>query len=230
MLLCAFALKINLAQAQNFREIDINDLGYSLDIPGVVLNAGQSVDVIINVGKANRPAHDAVGYKIWLQLSSNAQQPNTISPTATYGWLWETGSFMGSTKTNDVYNHTYSRLTKENGYGEVLRVQITAAVNGVWAPSLVQNVGGILIMDNIGIKGPEVERFAITPNPCSDLAKVEIQGFQLERLDVINIQGQVVLTQGAMASLDMSALSPGTYFVSATDNKGRVRTVRVAKY
>lgn len=230
LLLFGIALSASMAFAQNYREIDINDLGYSVDVPGVVLNAGQSVDVIVNVGKANRPAHDAVGYKIWLQVSSNAQLPNSISPSAQYGWLWEAGSYLGSAKTNDVYNHVYSRMTKENGWGEVLRVQVTAAVNGVWAPSLVQSVGGILIMDNVNIKPDEEVRLSVWPNPCGEFANIDLSGTQLAKVEVIDIQGQLVKSQGALFVVDLSNLAPGNYFIAATDTKGAVYRSRISKF
>lgn len=230
MLLCAFTLKISFGVAQNYREIDIKDIGYSLDIPGVVLNAGQSVDVIINVGKANRPAQDAIGYKIWLELSPNAQQPNAISPSAQYGWLWEVGSSLGTNKINNVYNHNYARLTKENGWGEVLRVQVTSAVNGVWAPSLVQDLGGILILDNVNIKDPAAEGLKIWPNPCGEFANVELGGGDIAKIDVYDIQGRVVKSQAGLFMIDMTHLAPGKYFVAATDTKGQIWRSGLSKF
>ncbi len=75
--------------------------------------------------------------------------------------------------------------------------------------------------------------FKIYPNPASDYIEVILKKMdRWSKWEIINVSGEREL-RGAysdMKKIDVSALSPGMYFLQLTDKSGRVITNKFAKY
>ncbi len=101
-------------------------------------------------------------------------------------------------------------------------------VTGFWEPSLVS--GALMIrpllgqyvpgtsVTNVQVKG---QKWQVTPNPAKDLLQFEFDGDNQAVYYITDIQGQEVQkgTAASGKSVDISALTPGIYFVSLVSEK-----------
>ena len=64
------------------------------------------------------------------------------------------------------------------------------------------------------------------PSPANEQLTVKLGGFPARELTIIDLNGQVVMSQGTLATevvmLNVSGLKPANYFLLVTDHEGRV--------
>jgi len=125
---------------------------------------------------------------------------------------------------------TYEAGTSDDIY------KLPAAATAVWAKQGSNNgisvsynttIGFIPIADvtvgTIGIKTITNEQLRIYPNPTNGQLFIESKDLHVEKVDILDITGRVVLTSRE-STVNISQLSFGTYFVKIKTNKGDLTT------
>ncbi|HLG36425.1 MAG TPA: T9SS type A sorting domain-containing protein [Bacteroidia bacterium] len=82
---------------------------------------------------------------------------------------------------------------------------------------------------------PSGEFFSLFPNPATNEIRIESGKFKVERIEMCNMMGEKVKDlplnslKGTSASIDVSKLIPGIYFVTVTDEAGNKAVRKVVK-
>ncbi len=99
-----------------------------------------------------------------------------------------------------------------------------------------QLIPDVFYIDNLEIESiisvdeEVVSSFQVFPNPASDEINLQLDAsVQVKSVDILNLNGQVVQTSNSLTNskLDVSALSPGAYFVRLTLMNGEVISERI---
>lgn len=102
---------------------------------------------------------------------------------------------------------------------------------------LHNNYGGSAYYDNIVIssENASIENITISdvkiyPNPVSETATVlPLSTFEIQKIEVFNLNGQKVKEQNNNPSVEMSVLPEGIYLIKITDSYNRTITRKVIK-
>jgi hypothetical protein len=116
---------------------------------------------------------------------------------------------------------------------EVDATVMVTLIPGLPATPVTQSVsfGGYkIIVGTAGLITSVVEPLSIYPNPSN--GQVSIKGIVADVLTITNLNGQVILTKNVtgqtQASLDLSSLNAGVYFVNTLGSLGK-ETIRFIK-
>lgn len=213
------------AFAQNTIARDLQEVGYQLVVPNVVLSAGESVEVKVLVGKTGYPVADAMGFEFSIQLSAAAAASASLQPSMQASWMAEAGNALQESTSPDgtpEYTFTYERSDDVNGEGEILRFHLVAAQNDVSAASLLSQSGGVLIVDNLDFRlaAPE-SGLKVWPNPSSNgIFNLACDGAGVEKVVVLGLDGKCLRSFGAVDAIDLGDLATGTYSLQITNQLG----------
>lgn len=141
---------------------------------------------------------------------------------------WENLSGIGFSNA-----HTFQLL---GGTSFSIATEITSAdLFGSNKPELIYDAGGrIVVMENLtdlGLKEMDIQNSFCYPNPFTDLLQLNLETGKYD-ITVESVSGLTVFAQTGYdkAYIDLSAVSPGTYFISATDlSTGKRITGKIVK-
>lgn len=80
----------------------------------------------------------------------------------------------------------------------------------------------------LSVDGLSPSLFTIYPNPVTDKLFISVQGRPLTKISITDAAGKILVT-GNAASIDVSLLAPGGYFIIIKDQEGRQWTERFIK-
>jgi hypothetical protein len=208
-----------LPMAQSYSQIDVNEYGYNVVIPNVILDANETVDIQLEIGKQHGDVEQAVGFELTVELGANAALPTSLNPNMEGSWMNQEGVGIleshGSGGSN-VYTYTYDRDSPTNGSGRTLALTLKAAVDNTPAASLLSTSGGVLIVDNLDIRqaAPKTDsEVQVYPNPTTGVFTVRCGETPAQQVQILSVTGQVLRTFSANQLLDISDLSAGLYYV-----------------
>jgi hypothetical protein len=142
----------------------------------------------------------------------------SITTDSTYAFFFGVWLLIDSSPKPDT-TETYNWWAKQNGLGfPVVTINITSSgtfSSVSWIKSLITNTK----------ESQPLLEFSVYPNPAREFLKVETPEIFNGYVDLLDMNGRKVLTknfEGFEASLDISFLIPGTYFVTLRNNKGGV--------
>jgi hypothetical protein len=214
------------ATAQSYSYVDVKDLGFSIEMPNVVLDEGEWVDAEIMIGDGSDIV-GAIGFELWLELGAEAQLPTSLQPSMTGSWMADPAVAVTETQPSSAapftYKYDFERGSAVDGHGMVLKVRITAAEDDVETSRLVANAGGLMQIDNLELRTADL---SVWPNPVAITSgsslNVQHATATIAGSKVISLDGRLVATYGPLQELDLSALATGTYWLHVTLQSGEV--------
>jgi len=75
-----------------------------------------------------------------------------------------------------------------------------------------------------GIETNETQQVAVYPNPAEEFISLSNIPDDAERIDIVSITGEIVLTSDIQEKISVGALSEGLYFIQVIDNTGNIQT------
>jgi hypothetical protein len=240
-LLCAFVLAAYSLPAQSYASVNLRELGYVVSLPEVVLMEGESIEAIIEVGSAAAPVRSAIGYDIWVELSSEAKWTASLSPNMTNSWMAEPS--IAATETHDAmapnhYRYQFLKTDPVDGSGRMLKLRLTANEDYVHTSHLIQKVGGLMQIDNLELRiagsQPVAAALSIWPNPAIGAAKAQVQLYckdaPVTSVKLLNLGGVTLSSYGPTEVLDLSTIAAGTYILQVTNQLGQVMHQKMVLY
>ena len=118
---------------------------------------------------------------------------------------------------NDFPYWFYNRPLTEPGY-------YTQALQGQYCDSVI----GLTLMVLEGMEeSSETTAIQVWPNPTTGILHIEADA--IDKIEVCNLMGQIVLTAKKVETIDMSHLEKGIYFLMVSDNDGRKNVTKIIK-
>ncbi|MDP3912277.1 MAG: T9SS type A sorting domain-containing protein [Bacteroidota bacterium] len=118
-----------------------------------------------------------------------------------------------STRAGQIFQGSYS-------WGEYSSTLIGSIINGV-KHGITDIPTGINTLH-----GPELK---IYPNPVKKYLTIDYQGRSIERIEIYDIVGNLMLTEKLKEQIDLSALTPGVYFLKILDASKAIRQIKIMK-
>lgn len=169
--------------AQGVDSVSIALFPHFIDYPAVSLNIGYTVTLKIHVGEVDDPAYDIAGFALELELSGSAEVPETVTSDLDASWLMENDNLVNTSWVNATTGVLHLNVVRDDtsgltGYGEVIRVTLTSAANGVGPEELFSSIGGSMtVVDNLEMKTHyPTPSLKVWPNPAVD--QLNVQGLQ----------------------------------------------------
>lgn len=136
----------------------------------------------------------------------------TFTNTSTSGsYSWDFGDGGSSTATSPSYSYSTAGT-----YTVCLDVTTSCGV--------IQDCQQITVSgNNVGIADISVEGILVYPNPAAQLVNFEISNANMKELRITDVIGKVIYEtsiEGEMTIVDVSRLTPGTYFYQVLDASG----------
>ena len=151
--------------------------------------------------------------KMRLETAPAAATSGTATNTnATYQWV---DCANGNTPINGATAQTYT-VSNNGSYA----VEVT--VNGCTSMSECVSIL------NVGVPDTAAEQFGLFPNPVVDQLQIST-GRSVERLDLFDLTGKYLTGNSKQNSLDLAAISSGTYLVRVTFTGGEAYFARIQK-
>ena len=142
-------------KGQNGVNRDVTEYGFEITAPEVILNAGETAMITIEVGTPSTPVYDAMEFSIDLDLGDQAVLPQSNDLYDDLSWFF-TSSPANLQLTTDEANHsvtvTGDNSPYESGYGVLFQIEVEATTDGTNASDLIQDGGGMILVDEIGFK------------------------------------------------------------------------------
>lgn len=210
--------------AQHPSQVDVKAYGFKAIIPDVTLQAGETVEIELKIGNW---AEKVLGFQLKLELSALAATPVSLEPSMAGLWITEPGVVaqeIHMAAEPKVYTYTYDRSVPVSGEGTLLRLRLQALVSNVHAADLLTYAGGVLVVDNLDIRqaAPStVPDFTVWPNPSKDIYQLSSNASPVVEATLLSREGRLLHTYGAVASIDLSDLPAGTYFLMASNQLGQ---------
>ena len=219
------------SMAQDPMEVDLANIANTYNVSGGTLNANQAGTFSFELGSVASPAADVLGLELDITLSDQAVLPtSSLALNFEGSWLLEDVEVSQSITVNGSTRILHIGLilsdnVPETGHGFVLSFPIVSAYNNVAASSLVTELDGIVIIENIDLRleAPAVQeqQFAETvqpvcyPNP--NLGTLYVPFEDADRLRVTGLDGrcrEFALTDASGIGLaDIVALQEGLFWI-----------------
>lgn len=208
------------SMAQTPSEIDLANFSHVHSVSGGTLNANQAGTLSFELGSLASPAADVLGLRLDIELSDEAVLP-TSSLVLDFDGSWlcdglevsQSVTVNGSTRILHI-ELALSDNVAQSGYGLVLSFPLVSAFNNVAASSLVANLDGIVIVENIDMKRA-APLDVCYPNPSSGMLHVAWAG--ADRLRLVGMDGRcwdfAVTDVGGVGVADIAPLARGMYVV-----------------
>jgi hypothetical protein len=208
------------ASAQAYSHIDVNEYGYTVTFPNVVLDAGESVEVIVEI---DATVNNVAGFSLTFDLSALAAKHATLTPSVEDSWLRENGVAVTEMLEDGVYVYNYERTGTVDGGGELMRLRLWAAENDVQASDLLNTSTGVLIVDNLDIRqsAPESD-LQVWPNPTTGICQIHSAESPVVATKILSVNGQLLRNCEPVNTIDLTDLATGIYFLEITDQLGHV--------
>ena len=170
-----------------------------------------------NVSVTTQPINQSVN------ISNNAQFTTASSdPLAIYQWQTDLGvCFLNLNSVGQYSGTTNVTLTVANttlsNNNQPFRCIVSSG-----ACTDTSAVAVLTVVNNVGIN--EVSQsniFTVYPNPTNSTLTINTKA-NYTSIQIVNTIGQVVFTKEKSASLNVSSLPSGIYFIQLLDNKGSV--------
>jgi hypothetical protein len=244
ILLASFTLGF----CQNLDTISVDQFAYSIEYPEGTITEGDTVELILHLGTEANSLESAAEFDIDIDLSSIAGYVEAPPVNYEESWFGSDGNLDKDISTDSALGRISIQGVRHegqliSGWGELLRIKVVAGEDANEAAELVSGSGGIVMIDNLEMKGAAAEAVAdagrdcmewlLYPNPATDRVRVEAAKAGEMLVDLIAPSGGVVfagkpLEQGAMdIDLDGAGLAPGIYLIQIRNNEGCVKTRRV---
>jgi hypothetical protein len=213
--------------AQSSSQIDVNEYGYKVTVPNVILDAGETVDIQLELGKNGEVVEHGMGFRFTIELSANADLTPSLSPSLDGSWIHESGVGLQESHGeggNNEYVIRYDRDSPVDGSGRTLTLTLKSAVNDVSAASLLSQSGGVLVVDNLDIRqaAPTTDsEIQVYPNPTNGVFQVRCGDEPAQQVQILSVNGQVLRSFSANQQLDITDLSPGFYYVQICNQLNR---------
>jgi hypothetical protein len=184
-------------------------------IDGTTYTASNNTAAVVLEGAAGCDSIVNLDLTITLVNASIAQSGFQLSATntnATYQWV---DCANGNAPINGATAQTYS-VTSNGSYA----VEVTE--NG--CTSLSECVSIV----NVGVPDTAAEQFGLFPNPVQDQLQISTSR-TVERLDLFDLTGKYLIGNSIQNSLELAAISSGTYLVRVTFTGGEAYFARIQK-
>lgn len=134
--------------------------------------------------------------------------------TCDYYMIYDIGSNVGfSTREGKIYQGSYS-------WGEYSNTLIGSIINGVKY--------GITDIPT-GINTFPIPYLKVYPNPVIDYISIEYPGHSIERIEIYDVVGNLILTEKFKEKIDLSKLKPGVYILKILDASKAIRQIKIMK-
>ena len=231
--------------SQEYDTLDVATLNYSLEIPNVTLNTGDTAVYHFKIGTAGAQVEDAIGLEIAFDVTANAEFPTTPDFRYRGSWLLNTSnkttSYTLDPTTGTIQlNATRTDDNPQTGYGKVFSIALVAAVDNVHAEDLIASSGGgYVIIENVDFKTlspsimePEMPannpQFSMFPNPCQTEVNLNWEGILPISAMVITPTGNTVKRLSGFeiqsGKMSVTSLPDGFHILVARYPKGLTKT------
>ncbi|MEM9987703.1 MAG: T9SS type A sorting domain-containing protein, partial [Bacteroidota bacterium] len=137
---------------------------------------------------------------------------------------------------NEVFDFTHVRPFVAPGFG-LFYIEVTFnEIGGDESPANDTLIVRIPVGTVLNISSEEGPRWTLTPNPTPDVLRVQWEGSSLQELTIhlTNLQGQrlavpLIQQDTHQLSYDLASLSPGIYFLVASNSKGVLFSEKIIK-
>lgn len=118
---------------------------------------------------------------------------------------------------------SYTRISSS-----ILRAVVDSCANGnveITTLAGTSSLGGFVFIPNIvGIQFNQNKLVRVYPNPTSNVLYIQNKGIdKVQKVEVYNLKGQLVLTAKSANAIDITSLSAGKYIVLISTNKSTYR-------
>jgi hypothetical protein len=87
------------------------------------------------------------------------------------------------------------------------------------------------LISAVGLETNQGHALKIYPNPAQDQLNVKWEGQRIDDLQIINLQGQIILrVSDEFESIDLSSISPGSFMVRVSNEFGDSQIIRFVKH
>ena len=121
---------------------------------------------------------------------------------------------------NDFPYWFFSRPLTEPGY-------YTQALQGQYCDSVIGLT--LMVLEGVEEDGPSTSSgtFVVWPNPTTGILHIEADA--IDKVEVCDLMGQIVLTAKKVETVDIGALDKGIYFLMISNNDGRKNVTKIIK-
>ena len=131
----------------------------------------------------------------------------TLTASGADSYLWSTGETTENILVSPTINTVYSVVgSNVNGCTDTASISIT----------VIQ-----------GCTEAQEARYTVWPNPTQGLLHIEAES--MDKVELCNLLGQVVLQAEKVETIDLSSLDKGVYFLMVSDKKGMKTVTKIIK-
>lgn len=226
-LFCLLALPPIAACSQSYDSLDVALHDFEVISSLGTLQSGDSTTLFIHAGTIANPVENARGMDIELEFSPDVDL-NSI-PVVTAGPDWEGLSVSLDLTARTLRVQAFPADNPGHAQSrELFQITLFSNGNGVSTASLIENAGGLLIIDNIGLKHylfGEIQLESATriyPNPCRDRLYMDWDQAP-KTLHLLDQQGRLLPLPASaiqMGSCSVQGLPDGLYSLVLEYEKG----------
>lgn len=233
------------AMAQTYDEVPLSQFTHALSAGNATLGVGDTAWFALTLGSSADPAQDVVGVRLELAIDGTADLPVAMPVQVTGSWCLDAANLHTALDVEDTppaisLTARADDWSSTSGHGFALRFPLVCNTANTPANSLIDNVGGVVIVENVDAKraAPNPKLQPTTdipslpfPNPTMDVVRLP---FPLEaemRVELIAPDGNALRLQAQAGTdlLDLRALAPGTYLLRVSRGPEVLLQARIAK-
>ncbi|WP_026704261.1 FG-GAP-like repeat-containing protein [Flavobacterium soli] len=195
---------------------DLNNDGF--------LDVQYNNNIFLNTGNDNN----------WLKVHLEGVDSNRNGIGARIELYGTWGKQIREVRSGDGFRHMSSLNTHFGiGTAETITKLVVKWPSGIVDEILNPNINeSILVVESstLGVASTKNNAFILYPNPASEVLNIQNNSFEIEAAMIYDITGRkVVSTKNNVQSLDVHALSAGTYVVILRDTDGKTHTQKFIK-
>lgn len=234
----------HLAWSQSYQTVSTSSLPFSIQIPDVTLNQGDSVEIIFLLGTEDEPVAHVLGFDLEIKLSPKAVFPETPITHVESSWLNASGHLEEDHRVDPAGGLLFLKALIEDGAGqtgkgEILRLTLISNEDGVLAKELISQAdGGLIMVENVEMKrglaqeAPSpLPNWKAYPNPCQETLWISLEDNQQGIARLFSLTGQpvaqTILQSGVKVPMNTSSLQPGVFVLQLTLENGTVTTSKI---
>ncbi len=209
----------------------------------MILDSGESAIFTIVVGTSETPVDNALEFEIDLNLGDHAELPQSSALSFDDSWFFPDPPPFSSQFNTHAGDHSATISGTQSpgisGHGNLFQIKLTSTVNGVEASNLIQDGGGMIMIDEVGFKmnpfsnSEEIVSVKIYPNPCAEKVQFNWGTNLPTEVIFLDMKGQTV---ARLSSLDIKNgtfttrnFPPGIYHVVVKDSSGNQTIKKLLK-
>lgn len=241
----------SLCMAQSTSWKSISNFAHEFHLPDTTINTGDTVTLQVKLGTSASPVAYAHAADLTIELSEDAEMPESFEVDLTGSWLFDDSNVQTTTSLNFserkllILAERTDNISRE-GNGLILSIRLVSAEDNVNAQDLIVASGGIILVENVDMRiAPETNA-----DPDEDLSGIAGAGggdILVENIDMkmspvfarrepairkqllyrVLADGRWHAMETENAELALKSQPPGLYILISWDDNGNRKVRKV---